>query len=313
MSRIDFSEAALGVHSIDHFALVVPDLQEEARFLKAFGLEVQEEQGRLLLRAAGSQQVWGVILAGQRKQLAYVSMACYPEDLEGIRQQVAAAGGAFALPHPAGNAQGFWFRDPEGQLFQVQAAPKNQPDQKSAMPDLSIPSNVRGAPARSKAPLSRPTRLSHMALFTSDVTRSLDFHIRALGVRLADRSGDIIAFTYGRHGSDHHLLAFLAGGGPGLHHSSWDVPSVEDCGRTNTQLRAAGYERHWGPGRHVLGSNYFNYAKDRFGQWWEASAHIDFIEKDAQWTVANFADEDSLYLWGPDMPEEFPVNGELPA
>lgn len=311
MSRIDFLEAALGVHSIDHFALVVPDLVEEAKFLTAFGLEVETQADRLLLRTLGDAQVWGVILPGTKKKLAYVSMACYEGDLEGIRQQVVVAGGVFEAPYAQGSPEGFWFRDPDGVLFQVKVGAKTQPDTKTAMPDLSIASNVRGAPARSKAPLARPTRMSHLALFTSNVTRSLDFHIRALGVRLADRSGEIIAFTYGRHGSDHHLLAFLEGGGPGLHHSSWDVPSVEDCGRTNTQLRAAGYDRHWGPGRHVLGSNYFNYAKDRFGQWWEASAHIDFIEKDAGWTVANFADEDSLYLWGPDMPEEFPENTEM--
>jgi catechol 2,3-dioxygenase-like lactoylglutathione lyase family enzyme len=311
MSKIDFTEAALGVHSIDHFTLVVPDLVDEAKFLTAFGLEVETQADQLLLRTAGSNHVWGQILVGEKKKLAYVSMACYEGELEGIRQQVSAAGGAFEAQHPAGSAEGFWFRDPDGILFQVKVGAKTQPDHKTPMPDLSIPSNVRGAPARSKAPLARPTRMSHMALFSSNVTRSLDFHIRALGVRLADRSGEIIAFTYGRHGSDHHLLAFLSGGGPGLHHSSWDVPSVEDCGRANTQLRAAGYDRHWGPGRHVLGSNYFNYAKDKFGQWWEASAHIDFIEKNADWTIANFADEDSLYLWGPDMPEEFPVNTEL--
>lgn len=311
MSKIDFTEAALGVHSIDHFTLVVPDLVEEAKFLTAFGLEVETQADRLLLRTVGNNHVWGQILVGDKKKLAYVSMACYDGELEGIRQQVADAGGAFEAQHPAGSAEGFWFRDPDGILFQVKVGAKTQPDHKTAMPDLSIPSNVRGAPARSKAPRERPTRMSHMALFTSNVTRSLDFHIRALGVRLADRSGEIIAFTYGRHGSDHHLLAFLSGGGPGLHHSSWDIPSVEDCGRTNTQLRAAGYDRHWGPGRHVLGSNYFNYTKDKFGQWWEASAHIDFIEKNADWTIANFADEDSLYLWGPDMPEEFPVNVEL--
>lgn len=311
MSRIDFAQAPLGVHSIDHFALTVPDLTQAARFLTAFGLNVQVHADRLLLRTVGDDHVWCQVLQGAKKKLAYVSMACYADELEGLRQQVAEAGGAFEAPHPAGSAEGFWFRDPDGILFQVKVGAKTQPDSKTALPDLSIPSNVRGAPARSKAPLARPTRMSHLALFTSDVTRSLDFHTRALGVRLADRSGDIIAFTYGRHGSDHHLLAFLSGGGPGLHHSSWDVPSLEDCGRANTQLRAAGYDRHWGPGRHVLGSNYFNYTKDPFGQWWEASAHIDFIEKDAPWVMANFADEDSLYLWGPDMPEEFPVNTEL--
>lgn len=311
MSQINFTEAPLGVHSIDHFALVVPDLREQERFLSHFGLSVEPQPDRLLLRTGGEAHVWGLILPGESKKLAYVCMACYEGELDGLRQQVQAAGGRFEAGHPMGSAEGFWFRDPDGLLFQVKVGAKTQPDAKTAMPDLSIPPNVRGAPARSAAGKARPQRMSHLALFTSDVTRSLDFHTRALGVRLADRSGDIIAFTYGRHGSDHHLLAFLAGGGPGLHHSSWDVPSVEDCGRGNTQMRAAGYSRHWGPGRHVLGSNYFNYVKDSFGQWWEYSAHIDYIEKNAPWTVANFADEDSLYLWGPDMPEEFPVNVEL--
>ncbi len=311
MSKIDFPEAPLGVHSIDHFALEVPDLLVEEQFLNAFGLRVENAGNRLLLRTTKNDHVWGVIVQGPRKKLAYVSMGCYAPDLAGIRAQVDAAGGKFENPYTAGSTDGFWFRDPDGILFQVRVADKTQPDTKSRMADLNIPANVRGAPARSQAPKSQPTRMSHMALFTSDVTRSLDFHIRALGVRLADRSGEIIAFTYGRHGSDHHLLAFLSGGGPGLHHSSWDAPSVEDCGRTNTQLRAAGHMHHWGPGRHVLGSNYFNYAKDPFGQWWECSAHIDYIEKDASWTIANFADEDSLYMWGPDMPSDFPVNVEL--
>ena len=64
------------------------------------------------------------------------------------------------------------------------------------------------------------------------------------------------------------------------------------------------------PGRHVLGSNYFNYCRDPFGQWWEASCHIDYIEKDGAWTIANFADEDALFLWGPDVPGDFLTNPE---
>lgn len=311
MSRIDFTEAPMGVHSIDHFTLEVPDPAEEERFLTTFGLSVERQTDRLLVRTGDNAHVWANIVNGAKKKLAYVSMACYKSDLGGIRSQVEAAGGKFEAPYVTGTAEGFWFSDPDGILFQVKVGEKTQPDSKSRLPDLTIPPNVRGAPARSMAGKARPQRMSHMTLFTSDVTRSLDFHTKALGVRLADRSGDIIAFTYGRHGSDHHLLAFLSGGGPGLHHSSWDVPSVEDCGKGNTQMRAAGYDRHWGPGRHVLGSNYFNYVKDKFGQWWEHSAHIDYIEKNADWTVANFADEDSLYLWGPDIPEEFTENVEL--
>lgn len=311
MPRIDFTDAQAGIHSINQFALAVPDLDEEERFLRTFGLRVSRQGGTLQLRASASDHVWGVIVPGAKKRLTYVSLGCYEADFAMLKKQVEAAGGKPADPHPAGPKGGFWFRDPDNNLVQVLVAAKTQPDAKSKMGDMNIPVNVRGAPARSAAGTTAPTRMSHMALFTSDVTKSLDFYTRALGVRVADRSGDIIGFTYARHGCDHHLLAFLTGGGGGLHHASWDVPSVEALGLGNTQMRKAGYTRHWGPGRHVLGSNYFNYVKDSFGQWWEYSSHIDYIEKNADWTVANFADEDSLYLWGPDMPEEFPTNVEM--
>ena len=39
--------------------------------------------------------------------------------------------------------------------------------------------------------------------------------------------------------------------------------------------------------------------------------HIEYIGKNAVRTVANLADEDSLYRRGPDMPEECPQNVEL--
>lgn len=316
MSQIHFQDAQAGIHSINHFALEVPDLEKAARFATAFGLRVEHQPGQLRLRASGSDHVWAVLLAGadasQGKRLAYISLLCYADDYQTLINQIVAAGGTPADQHPAGDT-GYWFHDPHGLLVQLKVGAKTMPDAKATLPDLSIPPNRRGAPARCDAGKAVPTRLSHMALFTPNATASLAFYTAALGLRLADRSGDIIAFTYGRHGSDHHLLAFFTGGGIGLHHPSWDVPSVESVGLGNTQMRAAGYTRHWGPGRHVLGSNYFNYVKDDFGQWWEHSCHIDYIEKDADWMVANFADEDSLYLWGPDLPEEFPDNNEPQA
>ncbi len=306
MPKIDYADAEAGVHSIFQFGLAVPDLAEQERFLTAFGVAPKRVGDRIEIRAEGSDHVWATILKSEtaKKKLQFISLGCYEQDYGKIRQQVEAAGGVFSNGHPAGPAGGFWFRDPFGLLVQVLVAPKTMPDSKTMMEDLNVPANARGAPARSAAPKVRSTRLSHMALFTPDLDRSLDFYTRALGMRLADRSGGIIAFTYGRHGSDHHMLAFAAGPAPGLHHSSWDMPSIESLGLANTQLRAAGYNIHWGPGRHVLGSNYFNYTSDSYGQIWENSCHIDYIEKDARWEVANYADEDAFYLWGPDVPVE---------
>jgi catechol 2,3-dioxygenase-like lactoylglutathione lyase family enzyme len=148
----------------------------------------------------------------------------------------------------------------------------------------------------------RPTRLSHIALTTSSVPQQVDFYTRVLGLRMSDHSGDGVAFLHGPHGSDHHLVALAASAGPGLHHLSWDVPTVDHIGLGAMGMAAAGYKNGWGVGRHVLGSNYFYYAQDPWGSFCEYSATIDYIPAAADWQGKDHPPEDSFYLWGPDVP-----------
>jgi hypothetical protein len=49
----------LGVHSIDHFHLMVPDAAKAAEFYGAFGLDVRSEEGKLHLYTDGSSHPWG--------------------------------------------------------------------------------------------------------------------------------------------------------------------------------------------------------------------------------------------------------------
>ena len=103
------------------------------------------------------------------------------------------------------------------------------------------------------------------------------FSQEILGLRLSDHSGDLIAFLHGAHGSDHHLVAFAKSHAAGLHHSSWDVGSIDEVGRGSEQMRNAGHGRGWGVGRHVLGSNYFYYVRDPWGSYAEYSHNIDYV------------------------------------
>jgi catechol 2,3-dioxygenase len=72
-------------------------------------------------------------------------------------------------------------------------------------------------------------------------------------------AGGVIAFLHGIHGSDHHMVAFAKSDGPGSHHRSWDVGSVNDIGVGAAQMADNRFSAGWGIGRHVLGSNYFHY------------------------------------------------------
>ena len=75
-------------------------------------------------------------------------------------------------------------------------------------------------------------------------------------------------------------------------------------------MRSAGHTEQWGVARHVLGSNYFCYTRDPWGSWWEHSCHIDYVPAGMSWEAGDHPPEDSLYLWGPDVPPNFIENVE---
>ncbi|MGH8781630.1 VOC family protein [Paraburkholderia sp.] len=295
------------VHSIDHFALNVPSLDEARRFYEAFGLDVRTAAGTAgeFDLYAGDGHRWARILQAEHKSLAYLSFGCFERDLARLHRQIAATG-----VEVSADPEGLWFRDPDGNTVQVKVGPKTSPSGKTRSLLTGVPADERGAHARSAAVMVRPHRLSHVLLFSPDVLAAFAFYERALGLRLSDRSRDIIVFTHAPHGSDHHLIAFAKSHARGWHHCAWDVDDINRVGEGAAQMAAAGYTKGWGTGRHVLGSNYFHYVEDPWGSFCEFSADIDYISAGARWDAGDFPPEDSLYLWGPPVPENFVRNSE---
>jgi catechol 2,3-dioxygenase-like lactoylglutathione lyase family enzyme len=302
------------VHSLHRFAFTVPDLDEAARFYTAFGLDVRRDGQRIDLYTFGHPHRWGSIhRAAGAKKLQYVSFAAYPEDVDTLKRHLDTLGIRTTEPHPLADEPGVWFRDPDGTAVQMLDAPKASPDTREASEPRTVPPGKGAAPSRSTAGTVRPRRLSHILLFSSDVLRSARFYTDSLGLRLSDRSADIIAFLHGAHSSDHHMLAFAKSEGAGLHHSSWVVPDVDEVGLGMEQMVAAGFSEGWGVGRHVIGSNYFRYVRDPWGSFAEYSAGIDFIPADVEWQAADHPLADSFYVWGPPPPDYFVVNHEIAA
>lgn len=303
----------IGVHSVHRFVFSVPQLQEARRFYEAFGLDVRQVGERLDLYTAGHPHGWASVHAGDApKRLQYLSYGIYAQDLPAFRDRIERHGLGCA-PHPLSDGTGLWLRDPDGTPLQLLVAPKVSPSARSrrrARPRVAAGHGA--APARSQVQAVRPRALSHILLFTPDVPRMLRFGTEILGLRLSDRSSDVIAFLHGAHGSDHHLVAFAKSHAPGLHHSSWEVGSIDEVGCGAEQMRAAGFDRGWGLGRHVLGSNYFHYVRDPWGSFAEYSFDIDFIPHDLEWPAADHPPEDSLYVWGPAVPDDFIINHEQP-
>jgi catechol 2,3-dioxygenase-like lactoylglutathione lyase family enzyme len=301
----------VAVHSIDHFALNVPSLPEAERFFSAFGLDVMRAGESLDIRA-GDGHRWARILPSERKSLAYLSFNCFEGDLPAIQRQLIRAGASIKSSFAATTltSEDIWFNDPDGNLIQVRVGPKTTPHAKTPLAHADVAADSRGSCMRSELRKVRPRRMSHVLLFTPDTLRAVDFYERGLGLRLSDRSADVIAFTHAPHGSDHHLVAFVKSTAKGWHHVAWDVSSINEVGAGATQMATAGFREGWGTGRHVLGSNYFHYVRDPWGSFSEYSADMDFVSAGTPWPAGDFLPEDSLYQWGPDVPDYFIRNTE---
>jgi len=299
------------VHSLHRFVFSVPDLAKAEDFYRAFGLDVRPMDGHIDLYTFGHPHRWGSIYPDDgAKRLEYLSFAAYPDDYEELVKRLDERRIPLSQPHRLADEKGVWIGDPEGVPIQIVIGPKASPAAKEPATAPTILPGKGAAPSRSKVNPARPRRLSHVLLFSSDVPRSVRFYSDALGLRLSDHSGDLIAFMHGAHASDHHMLAFAKSDGPGLHHSSWDVATLDDVGIGMQQMIDRGYPDGWGVGRHVIGSNYFRYVRDPWGSFAEYSYDIDFIPADVEWKAADHAPEDSFYVWGPPVPDYFIVNHE---
>ena len=59
----------LGVHSLDHFNFVVPDVAQAEKFYGLFGLNTKEEDGKLALYTHGHPHRWGVVVRGAAQEV----------------------------------------------------------------------------------------------------------------------------------------------------------------------------------------------------------------------------------------------------
>jgi len=305
----------LGIHTLAQFNLVVPDLTKAEAFYSAFGLDVKEEGNSLGIYTHKSANRVGLIQEDKIKRLNSLSFNMYEEDFEPMKKRIEAAGIKLLDPPVGIESEGLWFRDPvNGFLIELRVGEKMSPDSKPEFGalDRSAEANSDGSWSRQDKPDVHPDRFAHLLFYTPDVPATVKFFTQIIGLRLSDHTGDMIAFMHAIHGSDHHVIGIANSNGraAGLHHISWDVGSINMIGLGAMQMADKGFTKGWGLGRHVIGSNYFHYMQDPWGSWCEYSADIDYISCTHDWEAKDQPPEDGIYVWGPDLPEDFLHNYE---
>jgi len=305
----------MAVKSLQHFCLAVPDPALGGRFYEDFGLEAEDRGDRLALRCAGRDQNQIVLVEGARRQMHHISLGTDTAGLETLKKALEANGTELLDPPALAPGEGLWFRDPEGVLINLSVAESapwaDAPEWRINNPGHVERRGTRGFPARDT--VVKPRRLGHLLSFTTDIEAKIEFYTRVLGMKLSDRAQDMVAFLHVPGGSDHHVLAFLAAERLGFHHASFEVANVDEVGLGGCQMIAKGHRNGWGLGRHVIGSNFFHYIRDPWNGLAEYFCDIDYIPADIAWQPKDWPLEDSLYVWGPDVPEDFPANFEESA
>ena len=122
---------------------------------------------------------------------------------------------------------------------------------------------------------SRVKRLGHGVLVATNLRETVEWYRRNPRLRPSDDvyAGDpdniIGSFNRCDRGDDyvdHHVFFCMAGAQDGLNHLAFEVYDYDDVMTGHEYLAARGYEHVWGIGRHVLGSQIFDYWKDPWGR-----------------------------------------------
>jgi len=254
----------------------VPDLDAMERFLGDFGLVVTARLGdAIYARGTDPEPYLHVSELGESGFRGLAFEAASAADLAAAAQ-LDGAGPIEKLDAPGGG-QRVRFSDPDG--FQVEVV--HGRERLPALPIRGAAPLNRGSDRRRLGELQRiapgPSsvkRIGHAVLRVGDFRASEAWYRSRFGfavsdeIYLGDPDNVVTAFMRcdrGEEYSDHHTLLCVGLGEPGFDHAAFEVEDVDQVMVGHDHLKQAGYDHHAGIGRHVLGSQVFDYWRDPWG------------------------------------------------
>jgi hypothetical protein len=297
--------------------LGAPDLDVMEEFLTRFGLiKVERTAKALYMRGTDPAHHIHITEKGDPRFLGVAYYAESEEDLE----RLAKAPGASAvetIDEPGGGKR-VRLTEPNGytvevvhgiaQLPKIKAAPRQKLN--TGENPLARPGELMRLP---KGP-SHVKRIGHAVLMTPKFTETLHWFRDRLGficsddVYAGDKNNLIGSFNRcdrGDHFVDHHVFFCLAHEKTGLNHLSFEVEDIDDVCMGHYHMASFGkYEHMWGIGRHLLGSQVYDYWADPWGRVHEHWADSDRLNV-ANGSKLLAAEEALVSQWGEAPPAKF--------
>jgi hypothetical protein len=105
----------------------------------------------------------------------------------------------------------------------------------------------------------------------------------------------------GEQPADHHTVVLVGGIEEKFEHSAYEVIDLDALGQGQQVLRAQKHRHMWGIGRHVLGSQLFDYWLDPDGFEYEHYTDGDLFTADFETSYSPLA-FGAIWAWGQDAP-----------
>lgn len=294
-----------------------PDLARAGAFARAFGFQIaRQDPGELHLRGTQAGAPCVLLRHGARTRFGGVAFrACEESDVLRLADKSGAP--ARRLPESIGGLS-VDLVDPSGLPVHVVAgvhelpALPGQPPHVFNFGDQVLRANAGQRPPRVPA---RVQRLGHLVLQSTKYLETLDWYLDNLGLIVSDfmyfpgqrERGPTMSFIRCDRGSipaDHHTLAMALGPANRYLHSAYQVSDLDALAAGGEYLTERGYFRSWGIGRHIQGSQIFDYWRDPDGFLVEHFTDGDMFDNTLEPGWAPFT-ASGLAQWGPPATKDF--------
>jgi catechol 2,3-dioxygenase-like lactoylglutathione lyase family enzyme len=304
------------VSDIAFVRYAIPDLDRMEQFLADFGLHTVHKDGTALYsRACGDAAFCHV--AHKAEQPATLGFGLNAQSAADLAQIARDFGAPVEDSSEPGGGQRVRLKDPAGFMVDVvhgqqrpgALAMRAPMDVNSATTRQRLGRTVRTAPVPSLV-----QRLGHVALLVADYKACMAFYQR-LGLRPSDSyyAGEpanvIASFMHcgvGEQYTDHHTIAVISSpdGSNRFDHTAFEVLDLDDLMQGHAHLKARNYEHAWGVGRHIQGSQLFDYWRDPWGHKHEHWTDGDLVNNQTPVGLAAISGNE-LAQWAPALDERF--------
>jgi catechol 2,3-dioxygenase-like lactoylglutathione lyase family enzyme len=290
----------------------VPDLDRQRDFLCDFGLAVAEQSATsLYMRGFGTAPYIYAAHKGDRARfLGAGFLLATAAELERVSRETGVA--VEDVDGPGGGRR-VRLTDPDGFLVDLVygRVPVARLDTRRDPLPVNLP-EVKNRVNRGQRPPLEPSaveRFGHYVLMVTDFQRSFQWYRKHLGVLPTDvlctaEGTPALAFNRldrGDEPADHHTVVLMGGPEASYMHSAYETFDQDAVGQGQQYLKWKGWQHFWGIGRHILGSQIFDYWLDPFGHEVEHYADGDVFDNSYP-TQYHLFDRGGLWAWGNDFP-----------